>query len=92
MSSEFCKWYVEVAWQRLPEQYKSAHLARHWNLFGNVENPQYPMIPIPDFTDDWRGISQIPFRMSGIVQEYSSFKKHVWHTVGFPLCRRFRPE
>ena len=65
----FCQWYIEVAWQRLPEHLKSSHLAQCWNKFGNLDNPTYKRVSVPDFFDDWRGIQQIPLRPGALGKE-----------------------
>jgi hypothetical protein len=49
----FCEWYVEVAWQRLPEKEQTEQLKKHWCRFGDLENPKHSCRPIPDKTDDW---------------------------------------
>ena len=51
-----------MTWQRLPEHLRSSNLARHWNRFGNPDNPKYKRIFLEDWFDDWRGIQETPLR------------------------------
>jgi hypothetical protein len=68
-SGRFCRWYVEVAWQRLAEVDKTPELARHWARFGNITAPANKKVPVPDAFDDWRGIQQVHLRPGSIAQE-----------------------
>jgi hypothetical protein len=58
----FCKWFVEVAWQRLSPTQRTSKLQKHWSQFGNLERPTYKMVPVDDTWDDWRGIGEIHAR------------------------------
>jgi hypothetical protein len=68
LTKEFCKWYVEVTWQRLPEKYKTRELELHWSRFGDLENPKYKKVLTPDYYDDWKGTGQIPLRPRELAQ------------------------
>ena len=59
LHQRFCEWYVEVAWQRLPQQLKTAGLMRHWGRFGTLETPRNKVVGVRDSWDDWRGFEQI---------------------------------
>jgi hypothetical protein len=76
-NQRFCQWYVEVAWQRLPQRLKTPQLQRHWKRFGNLEKPMYKKILIPDAYDDWRGIGQVHLRRDDLVREWTVARKHL---------------
>lgn len=76
-NKQFCQWYVEVAWQRLSPDQKSLQLARLWSAFGNLDNPKYPRLLVPDDYDDWRGIGQICLLPRHIKTQISTLAKFV---------------
>src|SRR5579859_2062067 len=71
-NQRFCEWYVEVAWQRLPEEMRTEELRRHWSRFGDLDNPRFGKIAISDSWDGWRGLRLVyPTRPGSILMELS---------------------
>jgi hypothetical protein len=87
----FCKWFVEVAWQRLSDAQRTPKLAKHWSRFGDLTSPKHEVIPVDDKWDDWRGIGEIYFpRWTDLRQEASEIKIYLRLLARPELFQRVR--
>jgi hypothetical protein len=90
LHKRFCEWYVEVAWQRLPQQMKAQGLKRHWGRFADLERPRNKVVEVRDSWDDWRGVQQIHVtRLGDVLREMvlmgGEFVRGQWGQVGESL-------